>query len=511
MTNANTTNNQPYKYLNEYYNLRLRKRLIYTVALLTILGNGIRVGVQIYNTGTFDASKSIGTISISLAAIIAILLTAFNRIRVAGSIFGVVGVFGVSAGIYTTNLNNSIPILYIMIIIISGALIAPFAALIFGILSTASYLGVAIYLISNIPGKAPIELGSNVALVGTVLIVSSFVLFLFNNSLSRIAAEGRVQAEELRRTNEQLLLQREAELGTNQQIQDISEQLGIIFEKQNEATEEQVMLVNEVASTTQELDAAARRIANNALTVSTMAEKALKRAEAGQGAALDGVMAITSLRSRVENITQSVRYLNSQIERISEVTDIIGEIADETNLLALNATIEAAGAREYGKRFAAVAEEVQRLSRRTTAAVEQIQEVVSEVIQASNKSLETTEEGMRQAQQGEDLVEQLSAANVEIITLVNQTSELATSIATSTQQQRAASEQIVGNIHRISITSSELADFSLRVSHIIDTLEASTTRLMSSEEEKEEKSTNKELGITDSSDILVQLGLSELD
>jgi methyl-accepting chemotaxis protein len=242
-----------------------------------------------------------------------------------------------------------------------------------------------------------------------------------------------------------------------------------------------------------------------------MAEKALKSAEAGQGAAQDGVMAIASLRSRVENITQSVRYLNTQIERISEVTDIIGEIADETNLLALNATIEAAGAREYGKRFAAVAEEVQRLSRRTTSAVEQIQEVVTEVIQASNKSLETTEEGMRQAQQGEDLAEQLSAANEEIITLVNQTSELATSIATSTQQQRAASEQIVGNIHRISITSSELADFSLRVSHIIDTLEASTTRLMRTEEEKQDKPSNEELGITDSSDILVQLGLSELD
>jgi methyl-accepting chemotaxis protein len=242
-----------------------------------------------------------------------------------------------------------------------------------------------------------------------------------------------------------------------------------------------------------------------------MAEKALKSAEAGKGAALDGVLAITSLRSRVENITQSVRYLNTQIERISEVSDIIGEIADETNLLALNATIEAAGAREYGKRFAAVAEEVQRLSRRTTAAVEQIQEVVSEVIQASNKSLETTEEGMRQAQQGEDLVEQLSVANEEIITLVNQTSELATSIATSTQQQRAASEQIVDNIHRISITSGELADFSLRVSHIIDTLEASTTRLMSNEEDTEPKSTHRELDLTDPSDILLQLGLSELD
>jgi methyl-accepting chemotaxis protein len=176
-----------------------------------------------------------------------------------------------------------------------------------------------------------------------------------------------------------------------------------------------------------------------------------------------------------------MRTLDQQIERISEVTGIIGEIADETNLLALNATIEAAGAREYGRRFAAVAEEVQRLARRATSAVEQIQDMVLEINQASNAALLATSQGLHEAQVGDRLVGSLSAAVEDVGYLVTQTSTLANNIAEATSQQRAASAQIVEVMQKITVTSDRLTAVSGEINRVVGSLEGASIRLTQTE------------------------------
>jgi methyl-accepting chemotaxis protein len=145
--------------------------------------------------------------------------------------------------------------------------------------------------------------------------------------------------------------------------------------------------------------------------------------------------------------------------------------------LALNATIEAAGAREYGRRFSAVAEEVQRLAKRAGDSVVQIQGMVTEVTEASTKSLAATEEGLRQAQAGADLISRLNYANNEIITLVNQTSELAASIANATQQQRNASAHIVTAIEQISVHTADLARTGDEANDLVSSLELTANSL----------------------------------
>jgi methyl-accepting chemotaxis protein len=84
---------------------------------------------------------------------------------------------------------------------------------------------------------------------------------------------------------------------------------------------------------------------------------------------------------------------------------------------------------------------------------------------------------LRQAQEGADLISRLNYANSEIITLVNQTSELAASIANATQQQRNASAHIVTAIEQISIHTADLARTGDEANELVSSLELSASSL----------------------------------
>ncbi len=464
--------------------LNFRKRTLYAFVTMGLLGNLSNLIGGFFGTGLSSETAFIRLLSNILLVVmwVAVLILALrNKVLWAGLLFCIFGTVLITVSLFTVGGEFYVPTLYVLVIVVAATFTTPTATIIFGFLTTGAYIAASSWSISRLPPPVSPDKGANVAILAIVMVASTGLLWGFSSGLGRLVRSVSQQAEELGQLNRTLQRQRQIQAQLARQITQLIGALGQILREQNNASQVQATLVSNMAVTTQELDATARKIADSALSVATVAEKAQKSVEFGNQTATLGVTAIAAMRQRVQDINDTMHTLDQQIERISEVTAIIGEIADETNLLALNANIEAAGAKEYGRRFAAVADEVQRLSRRATAAVEQIQDMVLEINQASGAALKATEQGLREAEVGDRVVGSMTAANDEVGQLVAQTSNLASNIAEATKQQREASSQIVEVMQQIIAATNRLLEAGGEVSGLVGTLETASEQLTQTE------------------------------
>ena len=120
----------------------------------------------------------------------------------------------------------------------------------------------------------------------------------------------------------------------------------------------QADLLERTAAGFSEVAAAIRAVSQNAL-----ANRQLTGSSGGEAGAIGTTM---------EEASGQIVALEQNAARIEEITGLIQDIADQTDLLALNASIEAARAGEFGKGFTVVAAEVQKLSDRSSRAATEI-------------------------------------------------------------------------------------------------------------------------------------------
>jgi len=114
-----------------------------------------------------------------------------------------------------------------------------------------------------------------------------------------------------------------------------------------------------------------------------------------------------------------IEHLNNRTKNIQNTLSVIGGIADQTNLLALNASIEAARAGEAGKGFAVVAVEVRQLADQSRASANEIDQVITELLEDVKNINEMMNHGKDSVHNGVNQMQQTGQLFNDIVENIN--------------------------------------------------------------------------------------------
>ncbi|WP_243546233.1 methyl-accepting chemotaxis protein [Pseudodesulfovibrio tunisiensis] len=228
--------------------------------------------------------------------------------------------------------------------------------------------------------------------------------------------------------------------------------------------------LEEAGESMEQMNIAAADISSNSGEAVAKSSMATEQAVQGARIVKRSIHAISELDALYHSLAENVDRLGRETGNIGSVIEVISDIADQTNLLALNAAIEAARAGDAGRGFAVVADEVRKLAEKTMDATGRVGKIINSIRLVADSNIE----GMREA--GKAMNDVTSSARESgqaldaIVTLSRDATNRIQGIATASDQQAAASEQMGRVVKVINDVAGNTAEGTQRADECLERL-----------------------------------------
>ena len=219
--------------------------------------------------------------------------------------------------------------------------------------------------------------------------------------------------------------------------------------------DQQSQQTQQAATAMMEMSASIAEVSRHTQDAAQSARDAAATAREG-GVIVNGMLeAIGEMTVGVGRSSAAIGLLAEDSKKISQIVNVIDEIAKKTNLLALNAAIEAARAGEQGRGFAVVAGEVRRLAESTAKATSEIAQMILGIQQRTGAAMEEMVSGTKIVSGGMATTMQAGEALEKIIGMAERVDRMIAQIAIATAQQAAAADQSSASLDAIHALSGE--------------------------------------------------------
>jgi methyl-accepting chemotaxis protein len=287
------------------------------------------------------------------------------------------------------------------------------------------------------------HLKNTIFVVTIILLLLSVILsyILLNNSMVKPLSSLSKRVYDL--ANGEADLTARLKIEHNDEIGDISEHFNSFIKRVQDTINQAKQSSNDNLSVSEELARTSNQIGEKAQTeseivsqvsqqgknIQSVLEIAISEARATEQELSDAELALDKTNSIINTLSENINLrseaetelsarlqsLSNDAGQVKAVLEVIGDIADQTNLLALNAAIEAARAGEHGRGFAVVADEVRKLAERTQKSLTEINATISVIVQSI---IDSSDAIAQNAIEIEKLSEDANGAQAEITTSV---------------------------------------------------------------------------------------------
>ncbi|MEW6561828.1 MAG: methyl-accepting chemotaxis protein [Pseudomonadota bacterium] len=263
-----------------------------------------------------------------------------------------------------------------------------------------------------------------------------------------IVASLKTMQDRMRNTIGQVVSSVQQVSSAANQIAAASSQLSVGIETQSGAT-------SGIAASLEELTVNVHHLSEHSGQANNLAAQSNRMSQQGGEVIRQTTGGMLSIVGKVRETADGISQLGRESESISNVVQVIKDVAEQTNLLALNAAIEAARAGEQGRGFAVVADEVRKLADRTTIATGEIGGLISAIQHSTKVGVVSMNEVVTDVEVGSNLAGSAGASIREIGEMSGKVMQVVQEISVALSEQSTACSDISNNVASVAAMAEE--------------------------------------------------------